>query len=150
MYQEIHPCRAGSIGSVKINTSLLMMREWTLFDVSDIIGHLKKLPLPPVVEQRVAETMNISLGLHSLETTIFILLKSSQILSTIVILLKSPQILAAILSSQILNLDARRIGFKSRCQILELFLFSRLEVVTSCFEWKIYLSSSFAPVKLPL
>ena len=27
MYQEIHPCRAGSIGSVKINTSLLMMRE---------------------------------------------------------------------------------------------------------------------------
>ena len=28
MYQEIHPCRAGSIGSVEINTSLLMMREW--------------------------------------------------------------------------------------------------------------------------
>ena len=28
MYQEIHPCRAVSIGSVKINTSLLMMREW--------------------------------------------------------------------------------------------------------------------------
>ena len=27
MYQEIHPCRAVSIGSVKINTSLLMMRE---------------------------------------------------------------------------------------------------------------------------
>ena len=28
MYQEIHPFRAGSIGRVKINTSLLMMREW--------------------------------------------------------------------------------------------------------------------------
>ena len=28
VYQEIHPCRAVSIGSVKINTSLLMMREW--------------------------------------------------------------------------------------------------------------------------
>ena len=27
MYQEIHPCMAGSIGSVEINTSLLMMRE---------------------------------------------------------------------------------------------------------------------------
>ena len=27
-YQEIHPCMAGSIDSVKINTSLLMMREW--------------------------------------------------------------------------------------------------------------------------
>ena len=27
MYQEIHPCKAMSIGSVKINTSLLMMRE---------------------------------------------------------------------------------------------------------------------------
>ena len=27
MYQAIHPCRAGSIGSVEINTSLLMMRE---------------------------------------------------------------------------------------------------------------------------
>ena len=27
MYQEIHPCMAGSIDSVKINTSLLMMRE---------------------------------------------------------------------------------------------------------------------------
>ena len=27
MYQEIHPCRASSIGSVKINTSLIMMRE---------------------------------------------------------------------------------------------------------------------------
>ena len=28
MYQEIHPCMAGSIDTVKINTSLLMMREW--------------------------------------------------------------------------------------------------------------------------
>ena len=28
MYQEIHPCMAGSIDSVKINTSLLMRREW--------------------------------------------------------------------------------------------------------------------------
>ena len=27
MYQEIHPCMAGSIDSVEINTSLLMMRE---------------------------------------------------------------------------------------------------------------------------
>ena len=27
MYQEIHPCRASSIDSVKINTSLPMMRE---------------------------------------------------------------------------------------------------------------------------
>ena len=27
IYQEIHPCRAVSIGRVKINTSLLMMRE---------------------------------------------------------------------------------------------------------------------------
>ena len=31
MCQEIHPCRAGSIGSVKINTSLTMMREWVRF-----------------------------------------------------------------------------------------------------------------------
>ena len=31
MYQEIHPCMAGSIDSVKINTSLLMMREWSIF-----------------------------------------------------------------------------------------------------------------------
>ena len=30
MYQEIHPCMAGSIDSVKINTSLLMMRECTV------------------------------------------------------------------------------------------------------------------------
>ena len=30
MYQEIHPCMAGSIDSVKINTSLLMMREWLI------------------------------------------------------------------------------------------------------------------------
>ena len=30
MYQEIHPCMAGSIDSVKINTSLLMMRECTI------------------------------------------------------------------------------------------------------------------------
>ena len=30
MYQEIHPCMAGSIDSVKINTSLLMMREWSI------------------------------------------------------------------------------------------------------------------------
>ena len=30
MYQEIHPCMAGSIDSVKINTSLLMMREWSV------------------------------------------------------------------------------------------------------------------------
>ena len=28
MYQEIHPCRASSTYSVKINTSLPMMREW--------------------------------------------------------------------------------------------------------------------------
>ena len=27
IYQEIHPCRASSIVSIKINTSLLMMRE---------------------------------------------------------------------------------------------------------------------------
>ena len=27
MYQEIHPCMAGSIDSVKINASLQMMRE---------------------------------------------------------------------------------------------------------------------------
>ena len=31
MYQEIHPCMAGSIDSVKINTSLLMMREWIIY-----------------------------------------------------------------------------------------------------------------------
>ena len=30
MYLEIHPCRAGSIDSIKINTSLLMMREWVV------------------------------------------------------------------------------------------------------------------------
>ena len=30
MYQEIHPCWPGSIGSVKLNTSLLMMREWCI------------------------------------------------------------------------------------------------------------------------
>ena len=30
MYQEIHPCRASSTYSVKINTSLPMMRECTL------------------------------------------------------------------------------------------------------------------------
>ena len=30
MYQEIHPCRASSIDSVKINTSLPMMREWVV------------------------------------------------------------------------------------------------------------------------
>ena len=30
MYQEIHPFRASSIDSVKINTSLPMMREWTI------------------------------------------------------------------------------------------------------------------------
>ena len=32
MYQEIHPCMAGSIDSVKINTSLLMMREWISYN----------------------------------------------------------------------------------------------------------------------
>ena len=32
MYQEIHPCMAGSIDSVKINTSLLMMREWMVLN----------------------------------------------------------------------------------------------------------------------
>ena len=31
MYQELHPSRAMSIGSVKINTSLQMMREWVVF-----------------------------------------------------------------------------------------------------------------------
>ena len=31
MYQEIHPCKASSIGSVKINTSLPMMRECMAF-----------------------------------------------------------------------------------------------------------------------
>ena len=31
MYQEIHPCRASSIDSVKFNTSLPMMREWICF-----------------------------------------------------------------------------------------------------------------------
>ena len=30
MYQEIHPCRASSTYSVKINTSLPMMREWVV------------------------------------------------------------------------------------------------------------------------
>ena len=30
MYQEIHLCRVGSIDSVKINTSLLVMREWVM------------------------------------------------------------------------------------------------------------------------
>ena len=34
MYQEIHPYRAGSIDSVKINTSLLMMREWFIMSVT--------------------------------------------------------------------------------------------------------------------
>ena len=31
MYQEIHPCRASSTYSVKINTSLPMMREWQIW-----------------------------------------------------------------------------------------------------------------------
>ena len=30
-YQEIHPYSAVNIDSVKINTSLLMMREWVLY-----------------------------------------------------------------------------------------------------------------------
>ena len=44
MYQEIHPCRASSIDSVKINTSLQMMREcflifiFLLFDTSYTIA----------------------------------------------------------------------------------------------------------------
>ena len=33
MYQEIHPCRAMSIYSVKINTSLQMMREWIIWSL---------------------------------------------------------------------------------------------------------------------
>ena len=31
MYQKIHPYRAMSIDSVRINTSLLMKREWFIF-----------------------------------------------------------------------------------------------------------------------
>ena len=30
MYQEIHPCTALSIGSVKLNTSLQMISEWLI------------------------------------------------------------------------------------------------------------------------
>ena len=33
MYQEIHPYRAMNIDSVKINTSLLMRREWHLLTI---------------------------------------------------------------------------------------------------------------------
>ena len=36
MYQEIHPWRAMSIDSVKINTSLIMMREWRVHSVCQI------------------------------------------------------------------------------------------------------------------
>ena len=41
MYQEIHPCMAGSIDSVKINTSLLMMRECIVLliqQISEVCG----------------------------------------------------------------------------------------------------------------
>ena len=41
VYQEIHPCRPGSIGSVKINTSLIMMRECLILHTF----HLKSHPL---------------------------------------------------------------------------------------------------------
>ena len=41
MYQEIHPCRASSTYSVKINTSLPMMRECSIFPAGlDIWGQL--------------------------------------------------------------------------------------------------------------
>ena len=36
MYQEIHPCRASSTYSVKINTSLPMMREWVILPLKPL------------------------------------------------------------------------------------------------------------------
>ena len=43
MYREIHPCRASSIGSVKINTSPPMMRECSILHLIILYSSLPTL-----------------------------------------------------------------------------------------------------------
>ena len=66
MYQEIHPCRAGSIDSVKINTSLQMMREWEMPWIKMIQTTSSVLCLP-VSEKRCRCCCSITSCLQVLE-----------------------------------------------------------------------------------
>ena len=72
MYQEIHPCMAGSIDSVKINTSLLMMRECTIF--SPVLGDQTHASWPPGFGLAVYRA-DVCLACSAGELTIFDKLK---------------------------------------------------------------------------
>ena len=63
MYQEIHPSSAVSIDSVKINTSLIMMREWVVHTL-----RLQDFPRPSRCPSGFALRLGISLGCQGCTT----------------------------------------------------------------------------------
>ena len=66
MYQEIHPCRASSIDSVKINTSLPMMRGWVILPIDQIQYFLicPSLQFPICLKNLKTFSASLCLSIH--------------------------------------------------------------------------------------
>ena len=70
-YQEIHPYSAMNIDSVKINTSLIMMKEWTIWSdtTSSLFFMDFKLLYPTPLSRQMAHLSN-GIPFHLIPTAI--------------------------------------------------------------------------------